>query len=219
MGNLTARTTTEMIENHFARYGKIVDAVHIHQDGKPKHFGFVHFARDCDARAALADTHKLDGQDINLGKAEARDSPKLAGRSASAATSAPANSRATYTSHATSSATRLRSRSPRRLEQRSERRQPAPNSARPLQQRPNARPGADALSRQVDDFISRHKIDESAAKTFRAASTEVQRRALADSELDKSLADARNPSSMLNSKLKTIMSAPRPQDLNRNAAG
>lgn len=69
IGGLSAQTTTEVLRGHFAKYGRIVDAVVMSQRGRPRGFGFVTFAAPQDALAALAEPQWLHSRFVDVKRA------------------------------------------------------------------------------------------------------------------------------------------------------
>lgn len=69
IGGLSAQTTTEVLRAHFAKYGRIMDAVVMSKQGRPRGFGFVTFESPGGAAAALAAPQWLDGRYVDVKRA------------------------------------------------------------------------------------------------------------------------------------------------------
>jgi len=66
LGGLTHATTSDMLREHFGRYGTVVDCVAMNQGERPRGFGFVDFAEASAARRAASDTQVVDGRCIDV---------------------------------------------------------------------------------------------------------------------------------------------------------
>lgn len=66
VGGLSARTTKEILHAHFSTYGRLVDAVVMSHQGRPRCFGFVTYEDPAAAVAALAAAQWLDGRFVDV---------------------------------------------------------------------------------------------------------------------------------------------------------
>jgi len=69
VGGVSAHTTTEALRNHFSKYGRIIDAVVMQKNGRPRGFGFVTFDHPTPADCALAEAQWLDGRLVDVKRA------------------------------------------------------------------------------------------------------------------------------------------------------
>jgi len=69
VGGVSAHTTTEALRGHFCKYGRIVDAVVMQKNGRPRGFGFVTFDHPLAADYALAEQQWLDGRLVDVKRA------------------------------------------------------------------------------------------------------------------------------------------------------
>jgi len=70
VGGLAHKTTTQNLRDYFGRYGAIVDAVVLRwPDGRSRGFGYVTFAEVSSATAALRESHKVGGRDVDVKRA------------------------------------------------------------------------------------------------------------------------------------------------------
>ncbi|KAI9179020.1 hypothetical protein H9P43_005682 [Blastocladiella emersonii ATCC 22665] len=76
IGGLSYDTTNDTLQAHFEEFGKIEDAVVINdrETGRSRGFGFVTFAEESEADAAIEGTNgsELDGRTIRVDKAAQR---------------------------------------------------------------------------------------------------------------------------------------------------
>ena len=74
VGNLDWGTTQEELQELFAAYGAVEEAIIINDkfSGRSKGFGFVTFAEDADADKATAELHESDFKGRNIIVNEAR---------------------------------------------------------------------------------------------------------------------------------------------------
>jgi RNA recognition motif-containing protein len=77
VGNLPWSITNESLNDLFAPYGEIVEAIVIsdRMSGRSKGFGFVTFANDADAEKAVAEMHdkEVEGRKIVVNVARPRE--------------------------------------------------------------------------------------------------------------------------------------------------
>lgn len=66
VGGLSAQTTTEALRAHFLRYGRLVDAVVMQRNGRPRGFGFVTYDTSTAAAAAVSEPQWLDGRYVDV---------------------------------------------------------------------------------------------------------------------------------------------------------
>lgn len=66
VGGLSAQTTTEALRAHFLRYGRLVDAVVMQRNGRPRGFGFVTYDSSTAAAAAVSEPQWLDGRYVDV---------------------------------------------------------------------------------------------------------------------------------------------------------
>eukprot|EP00747_Dinoflagellata_sp_TGD_P193839 gnl/TRDRNA2_/TRDRNA2_60564_c0_seq1.p1 gnl/TRDRNA2_/TRDRNA2_60564_c0~~gnl/TRDRNA2_/TRDRNA2_60564_c0_seq1.p1 ORF type:complete len:265 (-),score=54.93 gnl/TRDRNA2_/TRDRNA2_60564_c0_seq1:123-878(-) len=64
LGGLAPTTTTEMITEHFAQFGKVVDAIAMYQNGKHRGFGFVTYESAETAALVSQTPQHIDGRVI-----------------------------------------------------------------------------------------------------------------------------------------------------------
>ncbi|KAL9310046.1 putative RNA recognition motif domain, nucleotide-binding alpha-beta plait domain superfamily [Arabidopsis thaliana] len=71
VGGIAKETSEEALKQYFSRYGAVLEAVVAKEKvtGKPRGFGFVRFANDCDVVKALRDTHFILGKPVDVRKA------------------------------------------------------------------------------------------------------------------------------------------------------
>jgi hypothetical protein len=69
VGGVSAHTTTEALRGHFSKYGRIIDAVVMQKNGRPRGFGFVTFDHQLPAECALAEPQWLDGRLVDVKRA------------------------------------------------------------------------------------------------------------------------------------------------------
>lgn len=69
VGGVSAHTTTEALRGHFSKYGRIIDAVVMQKNGRPRGFGFVTFDHPLPAECALAEAQWLDGRLVDVKRA------------------------------------------------------------------------------------------------------------------------------------------------------
>mmetsp|Transcript_144263 Transcript_144263/g.462035 ORF Transcript_144263/g.462035 Transcript_144263/m.462035 type:complete len:381 (-) Transcript_144263:387-1529(-) len=67
VGGLTRNTTTKLLREHFAQYGRILDCVAMCQpDGKPRGFGYVTLDSHIAADQCLSEPQVIDGRVVDL---------------------------------------------------------------------------------------------------------------------------------------------------------
>jgi len=66
VGGVSAHTTTDALRGHFSKYGRILDAVVMQKNGRPRGFGFVTFDHSVSAELALAESQWLDGRLVDV---------------------------------------------------------------------------------------------------------------------------------------------------------
>merc|ERR1719265_1732471 len=66
VGGLAAQTTIETLRAHFSRYGRIVDAVVMHKNGRPRGFGFVTYDSPGAASLAMGTPQELDARVVDV---------------------------------------------------------------------------------------------------------------------------------------------------------
>jgi RNA recognition motif-containing protein len=69
VGGVSAHTTTDALRGHFSKYGRIIDAVVMQKNGRPRGFGFVTFDHPMPAECALAEAQWLDGRLVDVKRA------------------------------------------------------------------------------------------------------------------------------------------------------
>lgn len=69
VGGVSAHTTTEALRGHFSKYGRIIDAVVMQKNGRPRGFGFVTFDNQYPADCVLAEAQWLDGRLVDVKRA------------------------------------------------------------------------------------------------------------------------------------------------------
>lgn len=69
VGGISAQTTTEALRTHFSKYGRLIDAVVMSKNGRPRGFGFVTFDMTVPALKALAEPQWLDGRLVDVKRA------------------------------------------------------------------------------------------------------------------------------------------------------
>ncbi len=84
VGNLSFSTSEAQLRDLFAQHGEVTSAslVMDRETGRPRGFGFVEFANDDHARAAIAalDGKNVDGRDIKVNEAKPREAGGGGGR-------------------------------------------------------------------------------------------------------------------------------------------
>lgn len=66
LGGVSMNTTTEMVHDHFSKYGAVADAIVMMKDGKHRGFGFVTFESEDSMNDALAEEQVIDGRTIDV---------------------------------------------------------------------------------------------------------------------------------------------------------
>jgi len=66
VGGISAQTTTEVLHAHFSQYGRLIDAVVMAKNGRPRGFGFVTYDAPGPALAALAEPQWIDGRLVDV---------------------------------------------------------------------------------------------------------------------------------------------------------
>lgn len=66
LGGVSPNTTTEIVQDHFSKYGTVVDAIVMYKDGKHRGFGFVTFDSEDAMNAALGEEQVIDGRAIDV---------------------------------------------------------------------------------------------------------------------------------------------------------
>eukprot|EP00747_Dinoflagellata_sp_TGD_P097903 gnl/TRDRNA2_/TRDRNA2_167278_c0_seq1.p1 gnl/TRDRNA2_/TRDRNA2_167278_c0~~gnl/TRDRNA2_/TRDRNA2_167278_c0_seq1.p1 ORF type:complete len:565 (-),score=116.27 gnl/TRDRNA2_/TRDRNA2_167278_c0_seq1:354-1931(-) len=69
VGGVSAHTTTEVLRTHFSKYGRIIDAVVMSKNGRPRGFGFVTFDSEAPSDLALSEPQWLDGRLVDVKRA------------------------------------------------------------------------------------------------------------------------------------------------------
>mmetsp|Transcript_68935 Transcript_68935/g.109389 ORF Transcript_68935/g.109389 Transcript_68935/m.109389 type:complete len:454 (-) Transcript_68935:120-1481(-) len=69
VGGVSAHTTTEALRLHFSKYGRIIDAVVMQKNGRPRGFGFVTFDHPMSAECVLVEQQWLDGRLVDVKRA------------------------------------------------------------------------------------------------------------------------------------------------------
>lgn len=69
VGGVSAHTTTEALRSHFSKYGRVIDAVVMQKNGRPRGFGFVTFDHPMPAECVLAEAQWLDGRLVDVKRA------------------------------------------------------------------------------------------------------------------------------------------------------
>jgi len=69
VGGISAQTTTEALRAHFSKYGRIVDAVVMSKNGRPRGFGFVTYESPGPAVQALCEPQWLDSRLVDVKRA------------------------------------------------------------------------------------------------------------------------------------------------------
>ncbi len=84
VGNLSFSTSEAQLRDLFAQHGEVTSASLFmdRETGRPRGFGFVEFANDDHARAAIAalDGKNVDGRDIKVNEAKPREAGGGGGR-------------------------------------------------------------------------------------------------------------------------------------------
>jgi len=76
VGGLSSQTTTDALREHFSQYGRLVDAVVMSKQGRPRGFGFVAFDKAASADAALAVPQWLGGRYVDVKRAVPGEQPE-----------------------------------------------------------------------------------------------------------------------------------------------
>jgi len=66
VGGISAQTTTEVLHAHFTQHGRLVDAVVMAKNGRPRGFGFVTFSAPGPALTALSLPQWIDGRLVDV---------------------------------------------------------------------------------------------------------------------------------------------------------
>eukprot|EP00434_Breviolum_minutum_P018061 symbB.v1.2.015928.t1/scaffold1202.1/size131747/12 len=66
VGGISAHTSTEVLFQHFSKYGQLSDAVVMVKDGRARGFGFVTFVSELAAVRALAEPQWIDGRFVDV---------------------------------------------------------------------------------------------------------------------------------------------------------
>lgn len=69
VGGISTHTTTEVLCQHFSKYGHLSDAVVMVKDGRPRGFGFVTFVSELAAAQALTEPQWIDGRFVDVKRA------------------------------------------------------------------------------------------------------------------------------------------------------
>mmetsp|Transcript_79076 Transcript_79076/g.228644 ORF Transcript_79076/g.228644 Transcript_79076/m.228644 type:complete len:463 (+) Transcript_79076:124-1512(+) len=69
VGGLSAHATTESLRAHFSKYGRVVDAVVMSKNSRPRGFGFVTYDKPSAAAKALVEPQYLDGRLVDVKRA------------------------------------------------------------------------------------------------------------------------------------------------------
>eukprot|EP00930_Biecheleria_cincta_P021750 TRINITY_DN16020_c0_g1_i1.p1 TRINITY_DN16020_c0_g1~~TRINITY_DN16020_c0_g1_i1.p1 ORF type:complete len:472 (+),score=77.76 TRINITY_DN16020_c0_g1_i1:68-1417(+) len=69
VGGISSQTSTEALHQHFAKYGRVVDAVVMSKNGRARGFGFVTFESTASAVAVLSEAQWLDGRLVDVKRA------------------------------------------------------------------------------------------------------------------------------------------------------
>lgn len=69
VGGISAQTTTEALRDHFSKYGRLIDAVVMSKNGRPRGFGFVTYDMPGPAFMALGEPQWLDGRLVDVKRA------------------------------------------------------------------------------------------------------------------------------------------------------
>mmetsp|Transcript_42092 Transcript_42092/g.98127 ORF Transcript_42092/g.98127 Transcript_42092/m.98127 type:complete len:297 (+) Transcript_42092:57-947(+) len=69
VGGISGQTTTTVLQNHFSKYGHVIDAVVMSRDGRARGFGFVTFDSVVAAVSALSEPQWLDGRLVDVKRA------------------------------------------------------------------------------------------------------------------------------------------------------
>eukprot|EP00747_Dinoflagellata_sp_TGD_P181335 gnl/TRDRNA2_/TRDRNA2_35139_c0_seq1.p1 gnl/TRDRNA2_/TRDRNA2_35139_c0~~gnl/TRDRNA2_/TRDRNA2_35139_c0_seq1.p1 ORF type:complete len:245 (+),score=64.96 gnl/TRDRNA2_/TRDRNA2_35139_c0_seq1:69-803(+) len=86
VANMTFETTTEMLQEHFGKFGNVVDAIAmVGPDGKSRGFGFVTYDDFATAKTVLNTPQHLDGRKLVL-KAAVREDKEVGWGSAGSGT-------------------------------------------------------------------------------------------------------------------------------------
>jgi len=75
IGGLSAQTTTDMLREHFAKYGRVIDSVVMQKQGRPRGFGFVTFEAASCAIVALAEPQWLGDRFVDVKRAVPGEQP------------------------------------------------------------------------------------------------------------------------------------------------
>lgn len=84
VGNLSFRTTTEDLQDYYAEFGEVTDAIVMtdRETGRSRGFGFVTFANKEDGERAIEETNGQDfaGRDLRVNEAQPRPERPAGGR-------------------------------------------------------------------------------------------------------------------------------------------
>lgn len=77
VGNLSFSTTEQELQDMFSQYGTVTSAALVmdRETGRPRGFGFIEFANDDEARAAIEalNGQNIDGRDLTVNEARPRE--------------------------------------------------------------------------------------------------------------------------------------------------
>lgn len=76
IGGLAAQTTTEVLRGHFSKYGRLIDAVVMSKQGRPRGFGFVTFETPASAAKALSEPQWLGDRFVDVKRAVPGEQPE-----------------------------------------------------------------------------------------------------------------------------------------------
>ncbi|WP_431043648.1 RNA recognition motif domain-containing protein [Streptomyces sp. P1-3] len=81
VGNLTYQVTEDDLVNLFGRYGEVLDAqiVYDRDTNRSKGFGFVEMSRGAAKAITELDGSELDGRNISVNEARAREDRRMPG--------------------------------------------------------------------------------------------------------------------------------------------
>lgn len=69
VGGISSQTSTEVLYNHFSKYGHLTDAIVMTKNGRARGFGFVTFVSELAAAQALAEPQEIDGRLVDVKRA------------------------------------------------------------------------------------------------------------------------------------------------------
>eukprot|EP00397_Hematodinium_sp_SG-2012_P015036 GEMP01015306.1.p1 GENE.GEMP01015306.1~~GEMP01015306.1.p1 ORF type:complete len:631 (+),score=132.82 GEMP01015306.1:217-2109(+) len=69
IGGISPITTTDVLKDHFSRYGKVVDCVVMQKNGRPRGFGFVTFQESDAADRVVMEPQILNGRIVDVKRA------------------------------------------------------------------------------------------------------------------------------------------------------